>query len=225
MKCTLYHADTRKTLDDLLADAERQAGAWKDPKPSPDASKPVTPLERFTAVKDLYMAIDRPFGHLMYSLIRATGAQTVVEFGTSFGVSTIFLAAAVRDNGAGKVLTTEFIPEKVETAKKNLTKAGLADLIDFRVGDALQTLKDPMPGPVDFVFLDGEKSMYLDVLKVLEPQMKPGCLIAADNTDQDGTKTFLEYIREPDNGYMTSPLLTLGGTKPESGHEISVRIF
>ncbi|GHC06085.1 O-methyltransferase [Cerasicoccus arenae] len=226
MTNTLLDSPAAHVLDKLFADAEQQMAKFRDAAQNQPKPEPVdqTPFERFSARKDLYMPIDRPFGNLMYSLIRATQARTVVEFGTSFGISTIYLAAAVRDNGAGKVITSEFIPEKAETAKKNLTDADLVDLIDFRVGDALMTLNEPLPGQVDFVFLDGEKSMYLDILKVLEPHMKSGCLISSDNTDHDGVENFLAYLHDPANGYVSTPLLTLGGSKHHSGHEVSLRL-
>lgn len=225
MTCTLTDSPVAEVLDRLLADAELQRSRPRNQQSAPDAEpEKMTALERYSAMKDLYLPIDRPFGNLLYSLIRASRPLTVVEFGTSFGISTIFLAAAVRDNGVGKVVTTEFIAEKAETAKQNLTDAGLVDLIDFRLGDAMQTLKEPLPGPVDFLFLDGEKSMYLDIVKLLEPRMKSGCLIASDNTDHEGAELCLEYIREAGNGYISSPVLTPGGPKHESGHEISVRL-
>lgn len=148
----------------------------------------------------------------------------MIEFGTSFGVSTIYLAAALRDNGAGKVITTEFFPEKADKARANLTEAGLADWVEFRVGDALQTLRQPLPGPIDFLFLDGDKSMYLDVMKLLEPSMKSGCLVSADNTEQEGAKPLLAYLSNPQNGYITTAVLTKGGTKDQTGHEIALRL-
>lgn len=221
MTYTLTNSSAAKVLETLFADAKQQRFKLRSrPKPSETS----TPFERFSAAKDFYMPVDRPFGNLMYSLIRASRPLTLVEFGTSFGISTIFLAAAVRDNGEGKVITTEFIDEKAETAKQNLTDAELVDLVDFRVGDAIATLKEPLPGPVDFLFLDGEKSMYLDIVKLLEPQMKPGCLIVSDNTNHKGAETYLHYIREASNGYISSPLATSDSPKHHSGQEISVRL-
>lgn len=225
MKSTLTSSPVANLLIKLYADAEAKRAEFEQ-RPLSDSQHPwrenLTPLERFTRAKDLYMPIDEPFGNLLYSLIRATGAQTVVEFGTSFGISTIYLASAVRDSGAGQVITTEFIAEKAAVAKKNLALAGLADLIDFRVGDALQTLLEPLPGPVDLLFLDGDKSMYVDVVKLLEPKMKTGCLVVSDNTDHEGAKSYLGHVRNPANGYITTPLLTPGGAKGQSGHELSV---
>lgn len=225
---SLHDPAVEQVLADLYADHERHRAAIRDqPRPF-DAPKPTTTYERFAALKHHYMPIDRPFGHLMYSLIRATGAETIVEFGTSFGISTIYLAAAVRDNGRGKVITTEFIEEKTETARANLTRAGLVDCVEFRVGDAMQTLAesnaDPLPGPIDFLFLDGEKAMYVDIVKLLEPRMRSSCLVVSDNTDQPGAASYLQHVRDPDAGYITTALLTAGGEKQHSGHELSVRL-
>ncbi len=223
--CTFLQSPASDVLDALYADDERQRGTSQGgTKPTQRAREGVTPFERFAAASHVYMAIDRPFGQLLYALIRSARPQTVVEFGTSFAISTIFLAAAVRDNGSGTVIATEFIPEKAVTATQNLTRAGLIDLIDLRVGDAIQTLQRPLPGPVDFLFLDGEKSMYVDVLKLLEPKMRRGCLIVSDNTDHRGTESYLTYVRDPSHGYVTTALHTLGGPKHDSGHEVTVRV-
>jgi len=141
------------------------------------------------------MPVGPGFGHLLYSLARSVKAKTVVEFGTSFGISTIFLASAIRDNGDGKVITTEFDPEKAERAKRNLTAAGLDEWVEFRVGDALETLSNP-PREIDMIFLDGTKQLYLDVLKLLEPHLRSLGIIASDNTDHDSMEAFLDYVSQ-----------------------------
>jgi predicted O-methyltransferase YrrM len=82
-------------------------------------------------------------------LVRAVGARSVVEFGTSFGVSTLHLAAGLRDNGGGRIITTEFEPSKAARAQENFAVGGLADLIELREGDALQTLARDLPGQID----------------------------------------------------------------------------
>jgi predicted O-methyltransferase YrrM len=164
------------------------------------------------------MAIGREFGHLLYSLARTARARTVVEFGTSFGVSTIYLAAALHDNGGGQVITTEFAPEKAHQARKNLAAAGLEEYVEFRVGDALETLA-PSPETIDMLFLDGPKQLYLDVLRLVEPRLPSGATVASDNTDFEGMAAFLEYIRNPDHGYTSTAILT-GGNR---AHEITVR--
>jgi predicted O-methyltransferase YrrM len=206
-------------LEALYADA-----ATNDPMVHQRAEESGTSGERaagfYQGRRKAYMAVDSEFGHLLYNLARSAGAKTVVEFGTSFGVSTIFLAAAIRDNGGGKVITTEFDPEKAERAKKNLTAAGLNEWVEFRVGDALETLSDP-PREIDMVFLDGAKGLYLDVLKLLEPHLRSAGIIASDNTDHDGMEAFLDYIRIPGNGYTSAAIVT--GGQRSRGHEITIR--
>ena len=105
-------------------------------------------------------------------MVRMQGSRTVVEFGMSFGISTIHLAAAVRDNGSGRVITTELDDRKVVRATAHLDEAGLLDCVNVRHGDAMETLRD-LEGPVDLVFLDGWKLLYLPVLQLLEPKLRP----------------------------------------------------
>jgi predicted O-methyltransferase YrrM len=176
----------------------------------------------YRAMRHGYMAVGRSFGHLLYTLARSSRAKAVVEFGTSFGVSTIYLAAAIRDNGEGKVITTEFIAEKADQARENLAKAGLVDLVEFRVGDARETLKADLP-EIDFVFLDGAKRLYLDVLKIVEPRLRPGAVIASDNTDNPELAPFLHYVRTPANGYISSAIHT-PEKRHHGGHEITIRL-
>lgn len=204
----LLHADAAAN-DPLVRKAVLESGALNEPG-----------TDFYKGMRKAYMAVPADFGHLLYNLARCTRAQTVVEFGTSFGVSTIYLASALRDNGGGRVITTEFEAEKVEVAKKNLTTAGLADLVEFRVGDALETLAKA-PEAIDMIFLDGAKPLYLGVLKLLEANLRSGGVIASDNTDHDGLETFLEYIRNPKNGYTSSAILT--DSRSPRGHEVTVR--
>lgn len=219
MKSWITTPKITELLDALYADA-----AAKDPLARKEAEEFRAAGGEATYYKEgmrkAYMAIGRDFGHLLYSLIRSSKAKTVVEFGTSFGVSTIYLASAIRDNGAGKVITTEFEPEKAAQARRNLAAAGLEDLVEFRVGDALETLADA-PSEIDLIFLDGAKGLYLDVLKLLEGGLHSGGIVASDNTDHDGMEAFLDYIRNPANGYTSAAILTEG--KHSRGHEITVR--
>jgi len=220
MKSWINTPRVSELLDALYADA-----ATNDPlvREAMQAAGPVSEknADFFRGMRKAYMAVPPAFGRLLYAQARATKARTVVEFGTSFGVSTIHLASAVRDNGGGKVITCEFDPEKAEQAKKNLTDAGLVDLVEFRVGDALQTLTQPT-GEIDLLFLDGAKHLYIDVLKLLEPRLRSGSIIASDNTDHDGMESFLNHLRNPANGYTSAAILT-GTHERNRGHEITVR--
>src|SRR5579884_2254679 len=98
--------------------------------------------------------------------------RTIVEFGASLGFSTIHLAAAARDLGDARVITTEIEPDKARAARDNLREAGLDDLVELREGDALSTLADV--GEVDLLFLEGWNNLYLSVLDLLEPRLAHG---------------------------------------------------
>jgi predicted O-methyltransferase YrrM len=168
--------------------------------------------------KDTYMSVSAEGGELLYLLARATGARTVVEYGTSFGVSTIYLAAAVRDNGGGTVIGTEIQRDKAATAWRNLTDAGVGDLVDLRVGDARETLVE-LPAAPDLVLLDGWPDLALAVLRVLEPSLRSGTLVLVDDVGQDFGGQFgedvhielLEHLADPANGYLSLRLPVADG--------------
>jgi predicted O-methyltransferase YrrM len=162
----------------------------------------VSPLERAEALQDVYIPISAEAGTLLYALTRAIRPQTVVEFGTSFAISTIYLAAAVTDNGTGHVVTTELSGKKVEAAGANLEQAGVGDAVTILAGDARQTLAD-LPGPIELVLLDGWKDLCLPVLRLLEPVLAPGALVAADDNSHASMADYLGYVRNPANGYAT----------------------
>ena len=167
----------------------------------------------------IYMPISAEGGKLLYNLVRAIRPATVVEFGMSFGISTLHLAAAVRDNGTGRVITTEMSKEKIAAARRTFAETGLDDLITVLEGDAQETLAD-VAGPLELVLLDGWKDLCLPVLRQLEPRLRPGALVVADDVDQgDGLLgPYLQYVRDPANGYrcVTFPI--------EDGMEISCRL-
>ena len=146
----------------------------------------------------------------LYQTARAMNARRIVEFGASFGISTIYLAAAVRDNGGGEVITTEMEPNKIAKAHENYRIAGLDGLVTLLEGDALQSLRD-VEGPIDMAFLDGWKPACLPVLKLLEPRLRPGSAIFCDNIGgfRKTLKPYVDYVRRPGGGY-SSVLLPLG---------------
>lgn len=154
-------------------------------------------------LKDLALPVSRGTGVLLYMLARSSRARTIVEFGTSFGISTIHLAAALRDNGGGRLITSEFEAAKVARARANLAAAGLADLVEIRTGDALQTLAGDLPDAIDLVLLDGAKALYPDILALLEPHLRPGAAIVADNADH--SPDYLARVRAPASGYLSMP--------------------
>jgi predicted O-methyltransferase YrrM len=178
-----------------------------------------TAQERADALSDVYMPVTPEAGRLLYALVRAARPGTVVEFGMSLGLSGIHLAAAVRDNGVGRVVTTELSATKVETATRNFVEAGLDDVITVLEGDALSTLTT-LDGPVGFVLLDGWKEFYLPVIKLLEPRLSPGALVVADNTNMPDTQPYLDHVREPANGYVSVNFLA----RDADSMEISCRV-
>ena len=159
--------------------------------------------ELYGRLRNAPLPVSRETAALLYMLARSTQARTIVEFGTSYGISTLHLAAALRDNGGGRLITTEFEPSKVARARKNLTARGLIDLVEIREGDALKTLAADLPATVDLLLLDGAKSLYPEILGLLESRLKPSALIVADNADM--SPDYLKSVRSPASGYMSVP--------------------
>jgi len=160
-------------------------------------------LSFYGRLKDLWLPVSRETGKLLYMLARATGAQSIIEFGTSFGISTLHLAAALRDNGGGHLITSEFEPGKIARAREHLTEGGVIDLVEMRAGDALETLGRDLPARIDLLLLDGAKALYPEILRLTESRLRPGAVIVADNADY--SPEYLERVRAPNSGYVSTP--------------------
>jgi predicted O-methyltransferase YrrM len=182
----------RQELDALPATQRRAMMASKDDY-----------VAFYSRAKDAHLAVSRETGALLYMLARAINARTIIEFGTSFGVSTLHLAAALRDNGGGKLITSEFEPTKIARARANIAAGGLADLVEIREGDALQTLAQDLPESIDLLLLDGAKGLYQDILSLVEERLRVGTPIVADNAEW--SPDYLARVRSPDQGYMSVP--------------------
>ncbi|MET0234853.1 MAG: class I SAM-dependent methyltransferase [Kibdelosporangium sp.] len=195
MSNLLENADVRVVLDRLFTAAE-------DDENRQPATRPVGAQERADALADIYMPISATGGRLLYSLVRASRPETVVEFGTSFGISTIHLAAGVADNGIGHVYGSEMSAAKLAAAEANLKEAGLAEWATILGGDARETLAG-VPGPIGLVLLDGWKELCLPVLRLLEPRLKPGALVIGDDSSFESMADYLVHVREPANGYVS----------------------
>jgi predicted O-methyltransferase YrrM len=152
-------------------------------------------------LKDFHLAVSRSTASLLYILARSSRVRTIIEFGTSFGVSTLHLAAALRENGGGRLIGTELEATKAARARQNIAAAGLGDLVEIREGDALETLASGLPASVDLVLLDGAKSMYPSVLSMLEARLHGGSLVVADNADRSAE--YLARVRDPAAGFVT----------------------
>jgi predicted O-methyltransferase YrrM len=196
-------------------DAKRQsARRTTDPASKPDMD----------FVRDKLVALDPEKCDLCYTLCRAIGARRVVEFGTSFGVSTIYLAAAVRDTvrergGEGIVIGTEIEPSKAEIAVANIAEAGLDPFVEVRVGDARETLKDA-GGPVDFLLLDSWIPLVRPVMDVMMPQLRRGAMVLCDNVEvyEREYSDYTSFVRDPKNGFRSVLLSHQGGL------EISIKL-
>jgi predicted O-methyltransferase YrrM len=198
MTSTLSDANVRRVLDGMHSAADSN-----DPALLAKA-KGKSAAERHVVLGDAFIPVDREAGRLLYTLARSCAPGTFVEFGTSFGISTIYLAAAVRDRGEGVVITTELHAGKAERARGYIREAGLLDVVDLRVGDALETLK-AVERDVSLVFLDGWKELYLPVLRLLEPALHPGALVVADDIHlfPEPLKPYLDYVRDAAHGYVS----------------------
>jgi predicted O-methyltransferase YrrM len=166
---------------------------------------------------DKLVALDRDKAELCYQLCRATNARRIVEAGTSFGVSTLYLAAAVRDNiaaagGNGLVIGTEYEPAKASAARATFARAGLSRFIDLREGDLRESLRH-IEGPVDFVLMDIWAPMARPALELVTPHLKSGAIVVADNTAQHRGEyaDYFAFLDDPANGFRTMTLPFDGG--------------
>ncbi|QLL06110.1 O-methyltransferase [Mycobacterium vicinigordonae] len=212
MTTTLNQPEYASIIDQLFAnarlDAERRQGV---------SSRDYPLEERAEACQDFYLSVAPDSGRLLYSLVRAVKPTTIVEYGMSYGISTLHLAAAVRDNGFGHIVTTEMSSRKLASARATFDEAGVSDLITILAGDARSTLQT-VTGPVQFVLLDGWPDLDLTVAKILEPVLTHGAVIVGDNVSLDPDHAYLNYVRAPENGYISTPLGL------DKGVELTVRL-
>ena len=172
----------------------------------------------YHGLADNFLNVSPEFGCFLYMCARSCKAKRIVEFGSSMGISAIYMATALRDMGGGHLIGTDLEPGKIERARANVTAAGLSDFVEFRVGDARETLKSGVGGDIDMVMLDGAFILYLPILKLLEPRLKPGALIIGENAFEEATG-YLDYVRDPRNGYLSLPL----SFDPGRGNELTIK--
>jgi predicted O-methyltransferase YrrM len=154
-------------------------------------------------MKDAYLPVSEETGRLLYLLARTRKARSIVEYGTSFGLSTLHLAAALKDNGGGRIIGSEFEPGKVAQARANIARGGLLEYVEIREGDALETLSHDLPEAIDLVLLDGAKILYSRILDLLEPRLAAGAVVVADNADD--APEYVARVRDPRSGYLSVP--------------------
>ncbi|SDS31974.1 O-methyltransferase [Polaribacter sp. KT25b] len=162
------------------------------------AFRPIQPID----FKDVYLSISKEQGKELVALIKENNLKNIVEFGTSFGISTLFLAQGILET-KGKIITTELIESKAKTAIENLTKASVKDLVDVRIGNAMNTLKDH-DEPIDLLFLDGWKDLYLPLFNMLASNFHKHTIIYVDNANMAASKLFLKEIAETEKHQLES---------------------
>lgn len=155
---------------------------------------------------DKFVALEPAKAEFCHQLCRAIGARRIVEVGTSFGVSTLYLADAVRANGGGVVIGVEHEPAKVAAARAHFAEAGLAELIELREGDLRETLKD-LSGPIDFVLMDIWVEMARPAIELIFPHLRPGAVAVADNTARvrEPYRHYFAFLAERGFSTMTLP--------------------
>jgi predicted O-methyltransferase YrrM len=165
-----------------------------------------TDIELADVLADAYMPIDATNGRLLHLFAAARPPGRIVEFGTSMGLSAIYLAAALSPDEA-PMIATEMESAKVVAAKANLATAGLTDRVEIREGDAFETLAD-LEVSISLLFLDGWKGLYLPMLQLLEPHLVDGAFVIADDTTllPKLCRPFLDYVRHPDSNYVAAEL-------------------
>lgn len=132
--------------------------------------------------------VSPPQGRLLQILARLQGARRVLEFGTLGGYSTILLARALPEGG--RLITLEANAEYAGVARDSIARAGLSELVDLRVGPALETLpmlEEEGAGPFDLTFIDADKVNTPKYFAWALDKSRPGSLIVADNVVRGGT--------------------------------------
>jgi predicted O-methyltransferase YrrM len=162
--------------------------------------------ERYELYGNAPLAISREVGRLYYALTVSHAPRTIVEFGSSLGISTIYLAAGLRDCNGDTLISTEILPEKAEAARDNLRRAGLEGKVEIWVGDALETLRK-IASSVDMLVLDGRNDQYVSILGTLSPKLSRGGLVLADlNTDDPDLLAYQDHVRDPGSGFFSMEL-------------------
>ena len=166
---------------------------------------------------ELLLSVGREAGTMLYLLATGGQCRRILELGSSFGYSTVWLGAAARNTG-GKVLSLELRENKIESARQALTRAGLSTRVEFHAGDCLESLRS-LPGPFDFVLLDVWKDLYVPCFELVHPKLAPGGVICADNMiEPESARPHAEAYRARVRkaGDMDSVLVNVG-----NGIEIS----
>jgi len=206
------HARSDEQLKAMMA---AYADRARTDQPRASAAEEAGRLKAY--LSDKMVALDRDKAAFCYQLCRALNARRIVEIGTSYGVSTLYLAAAVRDNmraagGPGLVIGTEYEPGKADAARATFRQAGLSSFIELREDDLRQTLKH-LEGLIDFALVDIWIDMARPAIELVAPHLRPGAIVICDNTERYRKEyaDYLAFIDNPANGFRTTTLPFDGG--------------
>lgn len=216
---TLWLPQVQTVLDRLHDLADERDEAIGQRVRSDPAWGTASSQQKATMLQEALLPVSRDAGRFLYVTARSISAKRIVEFGTSFGISTIYFAAALRDIGGGLVIGSELDEGKVAKANQHLAEVGLSEYAEIRPGDAMQTLRD-CGGEINVLFLDGWKELYLEVLHLVWPNLMSGSIVLADDVTlfPDQLAPYLEYVRDPAHG-LASVLVPIG-----DGIEYSVKL-
>jgi predicted O-methyltransferase YrrM len=197
----LTDAAFRAVIEEYEARAAREEKLWET----------LTPEDAGRRRDEMLLPVGRAAGVLLNLLIQEGDARRILEVGSSYGYSTQWLAAGAREV-KGKVTSLELQAPKVEYARARLARAALADYVEFRIADALDSLR-ALTGPFDFVLVDLWKDLYVPVFELLYPKLAPGAIIVADNMLQPESarphaNAYRERVRAASG--MSSVLLSVG---------------
>jgi predicted O-methyltransferase YrrM len=191
----------RAVIEEYEARAAREEKLWET----------LTPEDAGRRRDEMLLPVGHAAGVLLNLLIQEGDARRILEVGSSYGYSTQWLAAGARAV-KGKVTSLELQAPKVEYARARLARAALADYVEFRIADALDSLR-ALTGPFDFVLIDLWKDLYVPVFELLYPKLAPGAIIVADNMLQpDSARPHANAYRERVRAAsaMSSVLLSVG---------------
>ena len=165
--------------------------------------------------------IDRNLGNLIYALVRRVKPKTVLEMGNTLSLSTLFLAAGVKDNGFGKIIRSQPSAQQHNETLTHLHLAQLTEVVEWHKPDVTQRSQAHDLNNIDFLLMNGEENDCKDLLQQIEPVMAAKCVIVADSHK---AQSYLDYIRNPHNGYISCALSVIGESPTASPREITLKM-
>ena len=158
-------------LDQVLAEVEEQCRQERVPMLGPDKAQ------------------------LLASCVEEAKPSVIVECGTAIGYSGLWILRVLKTLGTGRLITVEIEEDNAKRARANFEAAGVADLVDSRIGDAAEVLKT-IQDPVDFLFLDNNKEGYFPCFQAIESRLTNPAMLVADNVGRaEQMADYLGHVR------------------------------